>query len=61
MKGNPAMFIITLNTQVQFWMRERRETRSPKDSILFGYTEDLSGAWGKKKGEGGGVRDVSQT
>lgn len=57
MKCNPAMFIITLNTQVQFGVREGRQTRSPRDSIWFGYPKDL-GVWGKKKGEESGEREI---
>lgn len=54
------MFIVTLNTQVQFGVMEGRETSSPKDSILFGYTKELLGVCGKKKGERGRERNISK-
>lgn len=53
MKSNLAMFIVTLNTQVQFEVMKRREISSPKDSILFGYTKELLGVCGKKERRGG--------
>lgn len=48
------MFIMTLNTQVQFGVREGTDTRSPNDTISFGYTRGLLGVQGKKKGRKAG-------